>query len=455
MSFEMATIAPLVCPGSQSSHAEARDTIASCGGCGRRPGGAEPARRSFRDTFVVEATLQDAIYGRVVRARHRQTGVVRAVKVIDRKLAAAHTSRSGNTVVESAGTELRLLRQLRDRCPHPGLLCLTPEDEQFVEPAQRFVTLPFAERGDLFAHVEASGGGLEDAECRSLFAQIFLAVHHLHTAAAHAHNDLSLENVLLTRDGRALVCDYGLARPLGVPWQDVWRVSGKIPYQAPEIFSGVQQRCDAKADVFSLGVMLFVARLGTPPFERPDRQDKRFAYVQEGRLRELLEMWGVASVLPPSLVELLGAMLREDPALRPSLADVIAHPWVCEAVAEARHAVAATAAALALPPLATAADPAARCHDDGACPMDLADGDDEHAAAEAALLADRTVSAVHGAIEAARRAIRHGWWSSESGVVAVDAATGSDKLLGSSTCRRQLVHATASLSHMGGQLVST
>lgn len=89
---------------------------------------------------------------------------------------------------------------------------------------------------------------------------------------AHAftiHRDLSPENVMVTRDGRVKLLDFGLAK-LTESNQDLTRVGvtlGKIQYSSPE------QRADAKnvdhrADIYSLGVMFYELLSGELP--RPD-----------------------------------------------------------------------------------------------------------------------------------------------------------------------------------------
>lgn len=300
-----------------------------------QPGGDHPSRRFLQD-FTVEGTLQRTIFGSVVLARHRH-GHLRAVKVVNRRMASQYRSiRTGSLVSESAEAEVRLLRLLRDVHPHRNLLALAPQDEQYEEAGASYVTLPYAERGDLFSHVERQAGGRSDnpeqflSRCRRVFAQLCLGLHHLHTVVGVAHNDLSLENALVF-DDRITICDYGLALEIGKPWPPTRRSSGKLPYQAPEIFHGRQRVCTAKADVFSLGVLLFIAVFGTPPFKHPDRHaDKRYAYIQDGRLGELLGLWGESHLAPAPLVELIASMLREDPAIRVSLDDVMRHQWTRE-----------------------------------------------------------------------------------------------------------------------------
>ncbi|MDD9205050.1 protein kinase, partial [Georgenia sp. 10Sc9-8] len=88
-------------------------------------------------------------------------------------------------------------------------------------------------------------------------------------AAAHraglVHRDVKPENVLITRDGRPKVVDFGLARAVSeATAASTGTVLGSVAYLAPEIVTeGV---ADARADVYACGILLYELLTGAQPF---------------------------------------------------------------------------------------------------------------------------------------------------------------------------------------------
>src|SRR6185295_14436327 len=98
-------------------------------------------------------------------------------------------------------------------------------------------------------------------------------------AAAHAagvvHRDLKPDNVLLAKDGRILVSDFGIARAVAqVDARTQGGFIGTPAYMAPEQVEG-QGDIDARADVYAFGVMLYEMLVG----ELPWRGDSVIAIV--------------------------------------------------------------------------------------------------------------------------------------------------------------------------------
>jgi len=104
-------------------------------------------------------------------------------------------------------------------------------------------------------------------------------------AAAHSagiiHRDLKPDNILITRDGRVKILDFGLAKEVsssGAPADATRTVGvtgagttlGTIAYMSPEQAAMTSLDIDTRSDIYSLGVLLYELLTGSTPFD-PDR----------------------------------------------------------------------------------------------------------------------------------------------------------------------------------------
>ena len=146
-------------------------------------------------------------------------------------------------------------------------------------------------------------------------------------ANAHArgivHRDVKPSNVMVTPHGHIKLLDFGIARINSdiALTESALTLPGNIPgtpqYMSPEQALG--RPLDGRADLFSLGILLFRCLTGQLPFEGVTRDE----YVQEmlaGRTRSLDQL---APLAPDSVREIVKACLQRDPAFRPESAAVV------------------------------------------------------------------------------------------------------------------------------------
>jgi len=220
--------------------------------------------------FELGRELGTGGYGRVLAAIDPKAGEVVAAKAIDtqgsmdRKRAIAH--------------EIRMLRRLN----HSNVIGLRGYEEVGTT---CYIFMELASKGDLFEIVLAQGA-LTECEARPIFAQTMAAVAHLHERGV-VHRDIKLENIVLTADGDAKLCDFGLAHAYekagegsAIPYvrAPLTRVCGSESYMAPEV--PLRRGYDGlAADVWSSGIVLFAMLSGSFPFDAAAVSDWRYRRV--------------------------------------------------------------------------------------------------------------------------------------------------------------------------------
>jgi serine/threonine protein kinase len=171
-------------------------------------------------------------------------------------------------------------------------------------------------RGDTLRHLLNSRGPMDPSMAIDVAAQIADALAHAHRAGL-VHRDVKPANILLVEeDGtpRAKVTDFGIAKATeGLGGLDLTRtgiVLGTPKYLSPEQVEGHEP--DARADLYSLGVVLFEMLTGRPPFEGPTDMATAIAHVRQDAPRVSSLRPGV----PPGLDDLVADLLAKDPAAR-------------------------------------------------------------------------------------------------------------------------------------------
>jgi len=95
---------------------------------------------------------------------------------------------------------------------------------------------------------------------------------------------------------------------------------------APEVYS-CQEYSGTQADVWSLGIVLFIMLTGVPPMEIPSVQDDRFRLMKSSGAKALLRAWRMNTWFSSDAMDLLNRILVVEPSRRPTVEEILSHPW--------------------------------------------------------------------------------------------------------------------------------
>ncbi|WP_030687692.1 serine/threonine-protein kinase [Streptomyces globisporus] len=188
------------------------------------------------------------------------------------------------------------------RITHPGVVTVHDVLEHDNRP---WIVMQYVD-GPSLADAAKEAGTIEPREAARIGLHVVGALRAAH-AAGVLHRDVKPGNVLLARDGRVLITDFGIAAIEGDSTiTRTGEIVGSIDYLAPERVQGGDP--GPASDLWSLGATLYTAVEGTSPFRRTS---------------PISTMQAVVTEEPPHpqkagpLASVIVALLRKDPAQRP------------------------------------------------------------------------------------------------------------------------------------------
>ncbi|XP_045840245.1 serine/threonine-protein kinase ULK2 isoform X6 [Meles meles] len=249
----------------------------------------------------------------VFRGRHRQkTDWEVAIKSINKK----NLSKSQILL----GKEIKILKELQ----HENIVALYDVQEL---PNSVFLVMEYCNGGDLADYLQAKGTLSEDT-IRVFLHQIAAAMRILHSKGI-IHRDLKPQNILLSYANRRKstvsgirikIADFGFARYLQSNMMAA-TLCGSPMYMAPEVI--MSQHYDAKADLWSIGTVIYQCLVGKPPFQANSPQDLRMFYEKNRSL-----MPSIPRETSPYLANLLLGLLQRNQKDRMDFETFFSHPFL-------------------------------------------------------------------------------------------------------------------------------
>lgn len=249
--------------------------------------------------------------GKVFLVRDNHSNARLALKVID-KTKVFRTQLTFQHVINE-----RLVLEMCVGCPF-----LIQMRYAFQTDVHLYFATDFYDGGDVFSLLQTNKGRLSERHARRLIAEVVLALAWLHERNI-VYRDLKPENVVLDGEGHIRLADFGLAKVLSWPNNQLTQtICGTTAYAAPEMLQS--KPYNVTLDLWCLGVFIYHILVGRTPFNFRGRTMEEMEEMQRTRAVRY------SSSLSLEAVSLIKSLLQNDPNRRPTLNQVKRHRFFAD-----------------------------------------------------------------------------------------------------------------------------
>ena len=252
--------------------------------------------------YILKHTIGKGTFSRVKLGINKNTGEKVAIKILDK-----------TKIVEKADLE-RILREMK--------MLSELDNEHIIKVYQIYendshylIIMEYCEGGELFNYI-VEKQRLSENESAYFYYQIIQGVEYIHSQGI-AHRDLKPENLLLDKNKKIKIIDFGLSNYFdGV--QKLETPCGSPCYASPEMVGGNKYN-GFFIDIWATGIILFAMLCGYLPFE-DDNNDVLFKQILGGKIEYPNHLSEVSK-------DLLKKIIETDPEKRIKIEEIKEHPF--------------------------------------------------------------------------------------------------------------------------------
>ncbi|KAJ9449200.1 CBL-interacting serine/threonine-protein kinase 24 [Diplonema papillatum] len=271
--------------------------------------------------YELGKTIGRGAFSKVKIAIHVETNKEYVVKIISKTGAANKTPQD---VKQEVKGEISIMKRLA----HDNIVKMY---EVMESCNHYFIVLESVMGGDLCDHIMTEGK-LGETIAKKYVRHLVEGLRACHLAGV-AHRDIKPENCLISKDGVLKVADFGLSRlhKGRIDTLDEKEFAtdsvGTLSYAAPEVLNGPYNAF--KADLWSVGVVVFVMLTGKFPFGSKGYTDSQIREdIRKGKINRF------PSSLSEESKDLILALIRVEADTRLSIEGILKHVWVPQATPE-------------------------------------------------------------------------------------------------------------------------
>ncbi|KAL4429132.1 hypothetical protein ABPG74_015160 [Tetrahymena malaccensis] len=255
------------------------------------------------DKYVFYEVIGKGSYAEIYRALNKENNMIVAIKVIE--------VQENERVEDFVKKEIDLVKE----CNHPNI---TQVYEHFFVDNKIYIIMEYCGGGSL-AQLIKKKGQFQEPYITIILKEILQALSYLHSNQM-VHRDIKSANILIQKDGKVKLCDFGVSSKISNNSQKLQTFVGTPYYMAPEVIQ--KSEYDFKADIWSVGITAIEMATGHPPYydKKPE-----------------IAMSKIVSEEPPSLsketsstmlINFVNCCLKYNPEQRQSAKQLLSHSFI-------------------------------------------------------------------------------------------------------------------------------
>ncbi len=256
------------------------------------------------DQFTLESYIARGAMGMVFKAMDSVLARTVALKLIP-KASGDNPSEMDNIGREEARKRLIQEAKAAGKLAHPNIVTIHSygETDDFQYICMEYIS------GRTLAEVLKERGKIPVEEAIPIFEHILLALEAADQEGI-VHRDIKPSNIMIMKDGRAKVMDFGIAKLPSLHMTVTGMVLGTPFYMSPEQISG--QKVDIRSDIFSLGAVIYETLTGEKPFTGESTATLTYKIIQVDPVPPNI----INNLVPNPLSAMITKALTKDPTRR-------------------------------------------------------------------------------------------------------------------------------------------